>query len=87
MPGTAPMIGLMHGDVQPGEPDHVAGGREPAGVTGSERIATAINSPNPELTHQQLAARLATTTPIKVSFSPSDHAETGVRGSAKRASD
>ena len=59
MPGSASRIGLVHGDVQSGEPDYVPGGGEPAGVTdlGEDRDRGQLT--DAESAHQHLAARLA----------------------------
>jgi hypothetical protein len=60
MPGRASLIGLMHGDVQAGIADRLAGGGEPAGVAQLREDRDRGQLPDAELTHQRLAARLAT---------------------------
>src|ERR1700729_425994 len=58
MPRGASLVGLVHGDVQPGEPDRVARGGEPAGgaALGQDRDRGQLS--DAELPQQRLAARL-----------------------------
>jgi hypothetical protein len=54
----ASLIGLVHGDVQAGEPDRLARGREPLGVAELGQDRDRGQLPNPELAQQRFAARL-----------------------------
>ncbi len=47
MPGSASLVGGVHGDIQAGVAEGLPGGREPLAVPSSARTATAVSGPIP----------------------------------------
>ena len=56
MPWGASLVGLVHGDVQAGEPDRVARGGEPPSVSELSQDRDRGQLPDAELSEQRLAA-------------------------------